>query len=132
VIKKWREAGPQPLNSDACGVDGQKLENPPQFTSGVWLFLDRQNITHFFPPNFSPPYTTPGKRKIILDVLREEWDEETLSWIPVGSKLKKKNVKEIATREETTNNDMDDSDPFGELSKLVSDTIKHVTCGATE
>jgi hypothetical protein len=48
------------------------------------LFQDRENITHFFPPNFLPPYDTPDKRKIIMDFLREEWDEKTLSWKPVG------------------------------------------------
>ena len=52
--------------------------------SGIWLFPDRQNITHFFPPNFLPPYDTPEKKKIIFDVLKEEWDEKTLSWKPCG------------------------------------------------
>ena len=52
--------------------------------SGLWLFDDRENITHFFEPNFLPPYNTPSKRMIIMDVLREEWDEKTLSWKPCG------------------------------------------------
>jgi hypothetical protein len=52
--------------------------------SGIWLFTDRENISHFFEPNFLPPYDTPEKRKIILDVLKEEWDEKTLSWKPCG------------------------------------------------
>jgi hypothetical protein len=52
--------------------------------SGIWLFTDRENISHFFKPNFLPPYDTPDKKKIILDVLREEWDEKTLSWKPCG------------------------------------------------
>lgn len=52
--------------------------------SGIWLFTDRENPTHFFAPNFLPPYNTPEKRKIILDVLKEEWDEKTLSWKPCG------------------------------------------------
>ncbi len=52
--------------------------------SGIWLFTDRENITHFFAPNFLPPYNTPAKRKIIMDVLKEEWDENALSWKPCG------------------------------------------------
>jgi len=52
--------------------------------SGIWLFTDRATITHFFQPNFLPPYNTPEKRKIIMDVLREEWDENTLMWKPCG------------------------------------------------
>lgn len=60
--------------------------------SGIWLFTDRENITHFFKPNFFPPYDTPEKMKIILDTLKEEWDEKTLSWKPCGqgSMTKKK------------------------------------------
>jgi hypothetical protein len=50
------------------------------YKSGIWLFTDRDDITHFFYPNFLPPYDTPEKRKIITDVLSEEWDEKTLSW----------------------------------------------------
>jgi len=75
VIKKWREAGPKPLNSG--GADGT---NPEEYTSGIWLFRDRENITHFFPPNFYPPYDTPDKRDIIMDVLSEQWDEKKLNW----------------------------------------------------
>ena len=52
--------------------------------SGIWLFTDRENITHFFPPNFLPPYDTPEKKKIIFDVLKEEWDAKSLSWKPCG------------------------------------------------
>ena len=69
VLKKWRLAGPRPLNASA--VDNR---------SGIWLFTDRTNPTHFFPPNFLPPYDTDEKRQIILSYLTEEWDEKTLSW----------------------------------------------------
>eukprot|EP00543_Licmophora_paradoxa_P019164 CAMPEP_0202461918 /NCGR_PEP_ID=MMETSP1360-20130828/51646_1 /ASSEMBLY_ACC=CAM_ASM_000848 /TAXON_ID=515479 /ORGANISM="Licmophora paradoxa, Strain CCMP2313" /LENGTH=215 /DNA_ID=CAMNT_0049084173 /DNA_START=24 /DNA_END=671 /DNA_ORIENTATION=- len=89
VIKKWRLGGPQPLNNGGWDVDGSELVDPPQHTSGLWLFLDRENITHFFPPNFLPPYDTPEKKKIILEFLRKEWDEETLSWVPAGTKMKR-------------------------------------------
>jgi hypothetical protein len=58
-------------------------EEEKEYNSGIWLFTDRENITHFFEPNFLPPYT-PEKRKIIMHVLREEWDEKTLSWKPCG------------------------------------------------
>jgi len=73
AIKKWRKAGPQPLNDGAWDTDGSPLLDPDNYNSGIWLFLDRENITHFFPPNFLPPYDTPDKKKFILDVLREEW-----------------------------------------------------------
>lgn len=65
---------------------------PEDCHSGIWLFTDRANITHFFAPNFLPPYDTPEKRKIIFDVLREEWDEKSLSWKTCGhgSMTKKK------------------------------------------
>lgn len=85
AIQEWRKEGPKPLNEGAWDVDGGRLENPGEYTSGIWLFVDRENITHYFKPNFLPPYDTPEKRKIILDFLREEWDEATLSWKPVGS-----------------------------------------------
>ena len=60
--------------------------------SGIWLFTDRENITHFFRPNFLPPYDTPEKKRIIFEVLREEWHEPTLCWKPCGqgSMTKKK------------------------------------------
>lgn len=69
VLKKWQLAGPRPLNA-----------NPVDDRSGIWLFADRTRPTHFFPPNFLPPYNTEEKRQIILSYLTEEWDEETLSW----------------------------------------------------
>jgi hypothetical protein len=59
------------------------LSHPSEYNSGIFLFLDRQNITHFFPPNFLPPYDSPEKRRIILEYLKEEWDEKSVSWKPV-------------------------------------------------
>ena len=69
VIKKWQLNGPRPLN--ASPVDNR---------SGIWLFTDRTQPTHHFPPNFLPPYDTEEKRQIILSYLTEEWDENILSW----------------------------------------------------
>jgi hypothetical protein len=86
------------------------------YNSGIWLFTDRNNITHFFEPNFLPPYTG-EKRELILEVLKEEWDERTLSWKPCGqgSMTKKKSeadlrddspdvsTREIVQREDNNN-----------------------------
>ena len=72
AIKKWREQGPQALQAPEPGAC--------VFASGIYLFTDRNNITHKFEPNFLPPYDTPDKRKIIAEFLKEEWDEKTLSW----------------------------------------------------
>uniref|UniRef100_A0A7S1V3N1 Uncharacterized protein n=1 Tax=Grammatophora oceanica TaxID=210454 RepID=A0A7S1V3N1_9STRA len=83
AIEKWHEAGPQPLNN-GWDVDGSALENPPEHTSGLWLFTDRENITHSFLPNFLPPYDTPEKRQVIADFLKEEWDEKALCWKDIG------------------------------------------------
>ena len=55
-----------------------------KYQSGIWLFTDRNNISHFFAPNFYPPYDTKEKRKIIFDVLKEEWDETSLSFKSYG------------------------------------------------
>jgi len=83
VIQRWKAEGPKPLNT-GWDIDGSELKNKPKYCSGIWLFVDRENITHHFAPNFLPPYNTPEKRKIILDFLREEWDERELKWKPVG------------------------------------------------
>jgi hypothetical protein len=80
VLKKWKLAGPKSLNDGAWGVDGKPLAKPGAYNSGLWLFRDRTTITHFFPPNFLPPYDTKEKREIILSFLTEEWDEKTLEW----------------------------------------------------
>jgi hypothetical protein len=83
VIHQWRQEGPKALNNGGWDVDGKTLENPPEYTSGLWLFVDRDNISHFFAPNFLPPYNTPEKHSIIMEFLKDEWDEKTLSWKPV-------------------------------------------------
>uniref|UniRef100_A0A6V2CFQ9 Uncharacterized protein n=1 Tax=Ditylum brightwellii TaxID=49249 RepID=A0A6V2CFQ9_9STRA len=90
AIKKWRLGGPKPLNNGGWDVDGKPLEETSEYNSGLWLFLDRKNITHFFKPNFLPPYDTREKRELILDFLSEEWDQDELVWKPVAPALKKK------------------------------------------
>ncbi|VEU37330.1 unnamed protein product [Pseudo-nitzschia multistriata] len=85
--------------------------------SGIWLFTDRENITHFFQPNFLPPYDTPEKKRIIFDVLREEWDEKSLGWKPCGQGSMSQEKPE------------DDTGLLAELQKaenLVSGVLKSV------
>jgi len=86
VIQKWREDGPKPLNEGKWDIDGSPLSDPPEYTSGLWLFKDRNNITHFFPPNFLPPYDTVEKRETILKYISKEWDEDKLMFKPAGTK----------------------------------------------
>ena len=76
--------GPKALNTVARDIEGKPIESSESNQSGIWLFVDRNNPTHFFAPNFLPPYNTPEKHKIIMDVLKEKWDEKTLSWKPCG------------------------------------------------
>lgn len=76
AINKWKEQGPQPLQAPEQGACS--------FGSGIYLFTDRNNISHKFEPNFLPPYDTPDKRQIIAEYLKEEWDEKTLSFKPVA------------------------------------------------
>ena len=69
ALQKWGVQGPQPLQAPEQGAC--------TFGSGIYLFTDRNNISHKFEPNFLPPYDTPDKRQIIFDFLKEEWDEKT-------------------------------------------------------
>lgn len=88
AIQKWRKDGPKPLNNGGWDVDGKPLEEDLKgLNSGLWLFVDRNNITKFFKPNFLPPYETPEKREIIDEFLSEEWDERTLSWKTTNSRV---------------------------------------------
>lgn len=99
------------------------MEEPPEHTSGIFLFVDRQNITHFFAPNFLPPYDG-EKRQIILNFLKEEWDQTTLSWKPVG---------------ETTPEALDDDpnttrgapNPAQDQAKAASESDPYMCCGIT-
>jgi len=89
AVQKWRDIGPKPLNNGGWDINGEPLEIPNKdgYNSGLYLFTDRENITHFFKPNFLPPYDTPEKRAIINSFLEEEWDESTLSWKAVSNNV---------------------------------------------
>jgi hypothetical protein len=103
VIQRWRLiSGPQPLvppsdyhpeneehAQDSVVVvkcNGEPIPNEPTYhdayRSGIYLFTDRNTITHRFLPNFLPPYDTPAKRHIIDNILSEKWSESTMAWIP--------------------------------------------------
>jgi hypothetical protein len=93
VVKTWKQEGAKPLVPEpealkSTGLSVIKGEGSSEaYQSGLWLFTDRKNITHFFPPNFLPPYDTPEKKQIILEFLGEEWDEKTLSWKPASREV---------------------------------------------
>jgi hypothetical protein len=99
------------------GVEASAKEMPAsECHSGIWLFTDRENITHFFKPNFLPPYNTPEKKKIILDVLREEWDEKTLSWKPCGQGSMTKALKPMT----------DTASPLSQLDELMNNVLSTI------
>lgn len=80
AIKKWKEQGPQPLQAPEPGAC--------TFGSGIYLFTDRNNISHKFEPNFLPPYDTPEKRRIIAKYIEEEWCEKSLVFKPAAEAFK--------------------------------------------
>lgn len=109
VVAQWREEGPKPLVPPVTKniervrcpekkVQAGKLGSDPQYTSGLWLFTDRTLPTHLFEPNFLPPYDTPEKRRIIFDVLSEEWDEHKLVWKPAPPLPKPKLIKDRSAK----------------------------------
>jgi hypothetical protein len=109
---------------------------PESYHSGIWLFTDRDNITHFFAPNFLPPYDTPDKRKIIMDVVREEWDEKTLSWKPCGQGSMTKNRPQQADNSQgstvkTTNETNQAQNYLATLDTMIKDVITHAHMAAT-
>lgn len=100
MVNEWLERGQQPLVPPQQGGKDASVKTlrckkwapaattgddylDSYYKSGIWLFTDRNTPTHQFMPNFFPPYDTPAKRKIILEVLKDEWDEKTLSWKPL-------------------------------------------------
>ena len=106
MIKKWRSEGPKPLNNGGWDIHGKPLEYPNanEYNSGLYLFTDRNTITHFFKPNFLPPYDTKAKREIILDYLKESWDEKSLTWQPVKS-IVETALERLKVRQESRNNE---------------------------
>lgn len=130
VIDEWMDRGQQPLAPSKIDknikvvkckrVDENNGDDylAEYYRSGLWLFTDRNTITHHFLPNFLPPYDTPAKRKIILQVLKEEWDESTLSFrniVPMGAT----DDKSLSAEKSSTPNDM---------SALIADYI----CGSAK
>jgi hypothetical protein len=105
TVAEWMDRGHQPLappdidhNIEVIRCEhvgesgGGRSAMADYYRSGLWLFTDRTTITHHFLPNFLPPYDTPAKRRIILEVLKEEWDEKTLSWKSLVSETASKNA----------------------------------------
>jgi hypothetical protein len=91
AVDAWRRRGPQPLVPPVTKnierirypktvVIGGELGSDAKFKSGLWLFVDRNTPTHLFEPNFLPPYDTTEKRKVIFDVLSQEWNETLRTW----------------------------------------------------
>jgi hypothetical protein len=91
VVAEWRKEGAKPLTPKTMYDDILQVRSlhrtkaSDYYQSGIWLFSDRENITHHFEPNFLPPYNTPEKRAFIWEFLKDEWDEKTLAWHPVGT-----------------------------------------------
>jgi hypothetical protein len=105
-----------------------------EYNSGIWLFTDRENITHFFEPNFLPPYNTPEKRKIIMDVLREEWDEKTLAWKPCGQGSMTKPLsldKDLLSSSKEVNENDKPQTPKEKIDEMFGEVLSKITlvCG---
>jgi hypothetical protein len=105
------DEAPAVIAQDETVLPATENPTPGGYHSGIWLFVDRENITHFFAPNFLPPYDTPEKKRIILDVLREEWDEKSLSWKPCG--------QGSMTRKQATETTPAKSAPLQQLDKFM-------------
>jgi hypothetical protein len=123
-------------NTDEVATLGTTEEaSSKEFNSGIWLFTDRENITHFFEPNFLPPYDTPEKRKIIMDVLREEWDEKTLSWRPCGqgSMTKPLTLENDLLSSKELNEDDKPQTPKEKIDEMFGEVLSKITlvCGST-
>jgi hypothetical protein len=105
AVEQWRQAGPQPLLAvDRTGIEtvhcqpggpdvtessctslgpfldmfGDLITPTNDNTSGIYLFRDRNTITHYFAPNFFPD--TAEKIQLVQNILAERWDETSLSW----------------------------------------------------
>lgn len=103
LVEEWMDRGQQPLVpakiEDSVEVikckRGEKQGDQylaDHYRSGLWLFMDgatiqgdtihRKKITHHFLPNFPPPYDAPATRRIIYEILKDDWDEKSLCWKP--------------------------------------------------
>jgi hypothetical protein len=69
-----------PLLTPLLDIVDEMLTPTPadDLTSGIYLFRDRNTITHYFCPNFRPD--TMEKVRLVRQVLAESWDESSLSW----------------------------------------------------
>jgi hypothetical protein len=69
-----------PLFTPLLDIVDEMLTPTPadDLTSGIYLFRDRNTITHYFCPNFRPD--TMEKVRLVRQVLAESWDESSLSW----------------------------------------------------
>ncbi len=95
VVASWRDDGPKPLSHAGWNVHEKTHQHSDKhgYDSGIYLFSDRQNIAHYFKPNFLPPYNHPEKREKILHFLREEWDSDALEWrslVPTSNRVDSK------------------------------------------
>mmetsp|Transcript_15920 Transcript_15920/g.23730 ORF Transcript_15920/g.23730 Transcript_15920/m.23730 type:complete len:320 (+) Transcript_15920:42-1001(+) len=108
AVAKWRSEGPKPLNNGGWDANGEPLQYPSEGgdNSGIYLFTDRNTVTHYFKPNFLPPYDTPEKREIIFNYLQEEWDEKASAWRYVGNTVD----KALLMLRKRTSMDEDDAD----------------------
>jgi hypothetical protein len=101
--KKKEEATDDPLKveEEMTTENDIAVASTDDCHSGIWLFTDRENITHFFKPNFLG-YDTVENRRIIFDVLKEEWDEKSLSFKPCGQGSMTKKKKKDTSKEITS------------------------------
>jgi len=84
VVKKWEKIGPQILvpesNPNNPGYISEPLGEELSKPGGIYLFKSRNEILHYFPPNFLPPYNTPDKIRIIKETLSKRWDPDLLQY----------------------------------------------------
>jgi hypothetical protein len=121
VVQEWKKEGVKPLVPAPKALKTRNITvvnskgSSDEYQSGLWLFTDRENITHFFPPNFLPPYDTPEKKSVILEFLGEEWDEKKLCWKKVEDSI-----------EEATTNEAGCSPSVPKVDRALNRTVKKV------
>ena len=83
VIGEWRDNGPQYLfpQRNYLEGDGAASEEVTQ-PHGVYIWRgDNPAPSHYFPPNFEPPYNTNMKRALLSNVVNKSWDKKKRDWI---------------------------------------------------